>query len=134
VVEEHVRIGKVESNSIAADRLGMVLSKCTIGLGTLESAHPGGSRKETRVFFAKVAAVEFFPGCETINQDGAIDTSERSQHCLLGGYHLHHACRNFIGRYAPYLPTIVVLKKLRLVTCSNITEADFCWLSSTRSN
>jgi hypothetical protein len=27
-----------------------------------------------------------------------------------------------------------VLKKLRLVTCSNITEADFCWLSSTRSN
>jgi hypothetical protein len=35
-----------------------------------------------------------------------------------------HYCRNFIGRYALYLPTIVVREKPRLVTRHDTMEAD----------
>jgi hypothetical protein len=43
---------------------------------------------------------------------------------VCGSYHMHHSCRNFIGRYAPYLPMIVALEKSWLVTCHDVTEAN----------
>jgi hypothetical protein len=43
---------------------------------------------------------------------------------FLGGYPMEHPCRNFIGRYTPYLPMIVVLPKPQLATGHHVTEAD----------
>jgi hypothetical protein len=34
------------------------------------------------------------------------------------------SCRDLIGRHALYLPVIVVLQKLGLITCHNVAQAD----------
>jgi hypothetical protein len=74
--------------------------------------------------FAEAAIVEFFLGCGPIDSDRAVDTKEHNQHCFSGGYRVRHSCRNFTGRYVPYVLMTVLLEKLRLVAYQDNTEAD----------
>jgi hypothetical protein len=59
-----------------------------------------------------------------IDENGTINAENYCKYDYLGGYSMCHSCRDFIDQYTPYLPTIVVLQKLWLVTGHNIAEVD----------
>jgi hypothetical protein len=112
---------KLTAVLVAADWRGVALSKCTISRGDPEARPPRRASESGSSIFAEIAVVELFPGCEPVDQDGAVDPSERSQHCFLGGCRMGHSYRNFISQDAPCLPIIVVPEKPRRVTCHDIT-------------
>jgi hypothetical protein len=80
--------------------------------------------KRLEYFPQKWLLLNFSPGVSQLIKMAPSILKNTVNIIFLGGYRMHHSCRNFAGRYASYLPMIIVLEKPRLVTCPDITEAD----------